>query len=175
MTPKFSKKNTNAKFFVLLFTTPSYQNADYIKNRDYYQNNLKKFHQLGIVKKSHLKPTSNFNLKLTLGNEHLWTHNKIIWSQINRICSQKNISSSNLSLYSDYNPKCSQKTFGFKNQEKALDTLEQLKKKPVNYQLQVITTMIGRAKYHPHRNKDMNQAIKVFEKWLLDYHQSKNK
>mgnify|MGYP006237962539 FL=1 len=26
--------------------------------------------------------------------------------------------------------------------------------------------MIGRAKNHPHKNKDMEQAIKIFQDWL---------
>lgn len=168
-----SSKKVHPEFFVLTFTTPSYKHGDYIKNRDYYQHKLKKFHQLGIVKKTNLNQKSDFSLKLTLKNETLWSDKKIIWSQIKKVCSQKNIKSSNLSLYSDYNPQCSQKTFGFKNKDKALDTLRQLQGKPLKYQLQVITTMLGRAKYHPYKNKDMEQAITVFENWLLEYHKSK--
>lgn len=172
MTQKSSKKKL-PRFFILSFTTPSFKNLEYIKNRDYYQDNLKKFHQLGIVKKSHLDHKSNFSLKLIFENKTLWTNKKIIWSQIKKVCSQQHIKSSNLSLYSDYNPECSQKTFGFKNKDKALDTLQQLQKKPLKYQLQVITTMLGRAKYHPHKNKDMDQAITIFEKWLANYHKSR--
>lgn len=168
-----SPRKTHSQFFILTFTTPTYKNNEYIKNRDYYQHNLKKFHQLGIVKKTNLNQKSNFRLKLTLQNETLWTNKKIIWSQIKKVCSQMNIKSSNLSLYSDYNPQCSQKTFGFKNKDKALDTLRQLQEKPLKYQLQVITTMLGRAKYHPYKNKDMDQAIGVFENWVINYHKSK--
>jgi len=29
--------------------------------------------------------------------------------------------------------------------------------------------MLGRAKNHPHKTKDMNKAIKEFEKWMKNY------
>lgn len=171
-----SSKRTQKKkkFFVLEFQTPSYQDPQYKLNRDNYQQNIKRFHQLSIVKKTNLnKRLDGFYLKLILNNKTLWSGKKISWVVFKKICSQYKFKSSNLSLYSDYNPKCSQKTFGFKNREKALDTLKQLKKKPIKYQLQVITTMLGRAKYHPHKNLEMSKAISVFEDWLREYHLQK--
>jgi hypothetical protein len=35
------------------------------------------------------------------------------------------------------------------------------------------TKIEGRAKNHPYRNKDMDAAIKVFQKWLDTYHKNK--
>ena len=33
--------------------------------------------------------------------------------------------------------------------------------------------MLGRAKKHPNKTADMDEAILVFEKWMLDYKKSK--
>lgn len=74
-----------------------------------------------------------------------------------------------LSLFSDYNKETTIKGLGFKNKEKALHTLKVIKNKPLKYQISVVNTMIGRAKSHPSRNKDMNEAIKIFEKWKKNY------
>ena len=74
-----------------------------------------------------------------------------------------------LSLFSDYNKETTIKGLGFKNKEKALYTLKVIKNKPLKYQISVVNTMIGRAKNHPYRNKDMNEAITVFEKWKKNY------
>lgn len=169
-----SSYKSSKQYFILLFTTPSYQNYQYRKNRDIYLKNIQKFHQFSIVKKSFLDKSSNFSIKLILDKKNLWSSDKISWSQIKKICSQYKINGSNLSLYSDYNPQCSKKTFGFKDKEKALDTLKQLKTEPLKYQLQVITTMVGRAKYHPHKTSNMEKAIEVFEDWLQKYHNLKN-
>ena len=35
--------------------------------------------------------------------------------------------------------------------------------------------MIGRAKNHPHKNKDMEEAIKIFQEWLDNYHKNNTK
>ena len=34
--------------------------------------------------------------------------------------------------------------------------------------------MIGRAKNHPHKTKDMEEAQKIFEKWMNDYKNNNN-
>ena len=73
---------------------------------------------------------------------------------------------SNNDLYNDKNPKTTVKGLGFKNKKKAKDTLKKIKNKSLIYQNQVVITMYFRAKYHPHRNKDMENAMKVFEKWM---------
>ena len=56
-----------------------------------------------------------------------------------------------------------------------MDTIKKLKKEKIRYQVYVVTTMLGRAKNHPHQTKGMKDAIKVFEKWLKDYKKLKNK
>ena len=78
---------------------------------------------------------------------------------------KKKISPQNLSLYSDYKPETTIKGLGFKNKEKALYTLEKIKNKSKSYQNNVVNTMIGRASHHPYKNKDMDDAIKIFKKW----------
>ena len=55
---------------------------------------------------------------------------------------------------------------GFKNKEKALYTIEKIKDKDLTYQFNVINTMLNRAKHHPYKNKDMEEAIMIFEKWI---------
>lgn len=72
----------------------------------------------------------------------------------------------NTSLYEDNHPKTSMKGTGFKDKQKAIDTLEIIKDRDIIYQKQVVNTMYNRAKYHPHQTEGMREAMKVFEKWL---------
>lgn len=72
----------------------------------------------------------------------------------------------NLSLYADYNPKTTIKGLGFKNKEKAIYTIKKIKDKDKVYKKRLLITMINRAKYHPHINNDMKDAIKIFKKEL---------
>ena len=72
----------------------------------------------------------------------------------------------NLSLYADNHPKTSTKGTGFKDKQKALDTLNIIKDRDIIYQKQVVTTMYNRAKYHPHQTVTMKEAMQVFKKWL---------
>ena len=81
----------------------------------------------------------------------------------------------NLSLYSDYKPETTLKGLGFKDKEKALYTLDAIKGRDTKYQVNVVSTMLGRAKKHPNKTSNMDDAIMVFEKWLLDYKKSKKK
>lgn len=75
----------------------------------------------------------------------------------------------NVTLYEDKHPKTSLKGTGFKNVDKALQTIKLVKNKPKVYQFQVINTMYNRAKFHPHQTIDMRKAMKVFKKWLNNY------
>ena len=75
----------------------------------------------------------------------------------------------NLSLYEDYKPETTIKNLGFKNKEKAIYTIKKIKNKSLKYQKSVINTMYNRAKYHPNRTKDMEDAMKIFKKWLNKY------
>jgi len=72
----------------------------------------------------------------------------------------------NKSLYEDKHPEKSTKGTGFKDKQKALDTLDIIKDRDLVYQKQVVTTMYNRAKYHPHQTESMKDAMKVFNKWL---------
>ena len=74
----------------------------------------------------------------------------------------------NTSLYEDHHSESSTRGTGFKNKQKALDTLKIIKDRDLTYQKQVVNTMYNRAKYHPHQTKNMIEAMKVFKKWLDD-------
>lgn len=78
-------------------------------------------------------------------------------------------------LYNDLHPKKSLKNTGFKNKEVALRTIDLIKKRSLRYQFDVINTMCNRAKYHPNKTNDMEQAIKIFSKWLKNYNIIKKK
>ena len=78
-------------------------------------------------------------------------------------------------LYNDLHPTKSLKNTGFKNKETALRTIELVKKRSIRYQFDVINTMCNRAKYHPNKTKDMEDAIKIFSKWLKNYQKIKKK
>jgi len=85
----------------------------------------------------------------------------------------KNFKPLNLSLFSDYKPKTTTYGLGFKDKEKALHTIKTIKKRPIKYQVNVIATMLGRAKNHPNKTKSMNDAIIIFSKWMKEYKSSK--
>ena len=70
----------------------------------------------------------------------------------------------NKSLYEDKHPKTSTKGTGFKNKQKAIETLKIIKDRDMIYQKQVVNTMYNRAKYHPHQTEEMIESMKVFEK-----------
>ena len=68
----------------------------------------------------------------------------------------------NTTLYSDDHPETSTKGTGFKDKQKALDTLKIIKNRDINYQKLIVITMYNRAKYHPHQTKEMREAMKVY-------------
>ena len=75
----------------------------------------------------------------------------------------------NTSLYRDDHPNTSTKGTGFKDKQKALDTLKIIKNRDLTYQKQIVITMYNRAKYHPHQTKEMKDAMKVYYDWLKKY------
>ena len=81
-----------------------------------------------------------------------------------------------MELYSDRNPETTIKGFGYKNKDKAIFTLKKLKKIKASkkYSFQVVNTMYNRAKYHKYRTKDMEKAMKVFNKFLKAYKSKKS-
>ena len=82
---------------------------------------------------------------------------------------KKNSKKINYSLYNDDHPKTSTKGTGFKDKQKALDTLEIIKNRDLTYKKLIVVTMYNRAKYHPHQTKEMRDAMKVFRNWLKKY------
>ena len=79
----------------------------------------------------------------------------------------------NLSLYSDYKPETTLKGLGFKDKEKAIYTLNAIKGRDTKYQVNVVSTMLGRAKKHPYKTKNMKDAIRVFSLWMKNYKKNK--
>lgn len=72
----------------------------------------------------------------------------------------------NYSLYSDDNPKTTTHGTGYKNEEKALRTLEIIKGLDKTKQKRIINTLYYRAKHHPNQTKGMKMAMGIFSKWL---------
>jgi len=74
----------------------------------------------------------------------------------------------NNTLYNkNKNPSKSIKNTGFKNEEKALETIKIIEHLDKIKQMQIILTMYYRAEFHPHKTNDMIKAQKVFKKWLI--------
>jgi len=72
-------------------------------------------------------------------------------------------------LYNDLHPEKSLKKTGFKDIKTAMRTIKLVSKRSLRYQFDVINTMYNRAKYHPHKTKQMGEAINIFKKWLNKY------
>lgn len=158
------------KYNILLVITDSYYNDNYIKIKALYDKNIKLFHKYKV--KLLTKRNKNFNFIIKLYNfknkkiKDYKSPNNYILKDIQKLEYPNN---SNLSLYSDYNKSTSNKTLGFKNKDKAIYTINTIKNKSIKYQISVINTMLGRAKNHPHKTKEMDEAIKVFNKWIKNY------
>ncbi len=174
--------NYKWKYRLILIETPSYQNEKYKDTKIIYEKNIKKFHKRYIKIITDRNKENKFKIKL-IGFDgkvkkifNTLNPNKI-FDIVDKMPLGKlmkdnpKIKPKNLSLYSDYNKETTVPNLGFKDKEKAIYTLKKIKNKPIKYQLSLVSTMIGRAKNHPHINKDMKDAIKVFQKWLDDYHQ----
>lgn len=93
----------------------------------------------------------------------------VIITKTNKIQKKtRKIQGGNLDLYSagKHIPKT---ITGFSNKKKALLTLKNIKKYPINYQKQVVITMYNRAKYHPYKNAHIQDAMNVFQKWMTKH------
>ena len=167
---------------VLLVKTPDYKNLKYKKAKKLYHNNIKQFHKR-VVKLISKKTSNNFSIELfgfdgtkkqTFQNFDSRKIFKIIDKMpMSKVLKNKKIKLLNLSLFSDYNPKTTTHGLGFKNKEKALYTVKAIKKRNLKYQVNVVATMLGRAKKHPYKTKNMKEAIKVFSLWMKNYKQNK--
>jgi hypothetical protein len=67
------------------------------------------------------------------------------------------------------NPSKSTKNTGFKDKNKALETLKIIKKLDKTKQMLIVLTMYYRAEHHPHKTKDMIEAQRIFKKWLVKH------
>ena len=167
---------------VLLIKTPNYKNLKYKKAKKLYQTNIKQFHKR-VVKLISKKTSNNFSIELfgfdgtkkqTFQNFNSRKIFKIIDKMpMSKVLKNKKIKPLNLSLFSDYNPKTTTYGLGFKDKEKALYTVKAIKNRDLKYQVNVIATMLGRAKKHPHKTKNMKDAIRVFSLWMKNYKKNK--
>ena len=163
---------------VLLVKTPDYKNQNYKKAKELYQKDIKHFHKR-IIKLLTKKIGKNFIIELygfdgTKKKSFVNFNSKKIFKIIDqmpmsKVLKDKKIKPLNLSLFSDYNPKTTTYGLGFKDKEKALYTIKAIKKRDTKYQVNVIATMLGRAKKHPYKTKNMKEAIKVFSLWMKNY------
>tara|TARA_E500000178_G_C16992439_1_gene741522 strand:+ start:1105 stop:1629 length:525 start_codon:yes stop_codon:yes gene_type:complete len=162
---------------VLLVKTSNYTNKWYKNIKQVYQDNIKEFHKryLKLVIKRNKTYDNSIELIGFDGKIKKTYKNINVSSIISTIDAMplgtlmknnKKIKPVNLSLYSDYNKKTTTPGLGFKNKQKAIDTLKIIDNRDIKYKKSVVTTMIGRAKHHPHKTNDMEEAIKVFENWL---------
>ena len=168
---------------VLLVKTPDYKNLKYKKAKKLYQTNIKQFHKR-VVKLISKKTSNNFSIELfgfdgtkkqTFQNFDSQKIFKTIDKMpMSKVLKDKKIKPLNLSLFSDYNPKTTTHGLGFKDKKKALYTLKAIKNRDLKYQVNVVATMLGRAKKHPSQTEEMREAIVVFNKWMNGYKKNKN-
>jgi len=75
-------------------------------------------------------------------------------------------------LYTDDNPASTIEGLGFKDEEKAKESIEKVKSLlekneiDINHAKQICVTMEQRSKHHPHRNEDMKAAEKIWRDYL---------
>ena len=165
---KYKKKRR-----ILLINTPSYKEKKYLNSKKIYQKYIKKFHKnyikliTKINKRGFFIEFIEFDGSVKKKFENLDIKKLLIF--LKKLKTPKTNNLINLSLYSDYNPKTTTPGLGFKNKDKAIYTINKIKNRPIKYQVNVIATMLGRAKNHPNKTKDMNGAIKEFKKWMKNY------
>ena len=163
---------------ILLVITPNFKDQSYQNVKKIYQSKIKEFHKryVKLICKSYKNKTFSINLIGFDGKSKKIMSDlkpKLVFQIIDKMPLGKKIKPINLSLYSDYNPKTTTHGLGFKNKEKALFTINSIKNRSTKYQVNVVSTMLGRAKNHPNKTKDMGGAIKVFEDWLKQYKRKK--
>ena len=168
---------------LLIINTPSYKNKDYLSTKEIYQKYIKDFHKRFIKLVTKINKENDFNICLIGFDGEVkkkfkkLEHNKI-FSIIDKmplanLKNNKNFKPLNLSLFSDYKPQTTTHGLGFRDKEKALYTIKNIKNRPIKYQVNVIATMLGRAKNHPNKTESMKDAITIFSKWMKDYKGSK--
>ncbi len=162
---------------ILRVKTPSFKHQEYLKVKKIYQKQIKNFHKRTvklitiIEKKNFLIEFIDFDGKNKLCFKKLYC--KKFFTFVDQLSTpkyfNKKIKPINLSLFSDYNPKTTTYGLGYKDKAKAVYTINTIKKRDLKYQVNVIATMLGRAKKHPNQSKGMKDAILVFDKWMTSY------
>ena len=164
---------------ILFVSTPNYKEKKYLNVKKIYQEKIKEFHKRYIKLICKTDKKNNFSIDLIEFNGESKKKldkldYKVVFKTFNKMPISNKIKPINLSLFSDYNPKTTTKGLGFKNKEKALYTINTIKHRSKKYQVNVIATMLGRAKNHPNKTRDMNDAIKLFSEWMKQYKRKKN-
>ena len=164
---------------ILLVITPNFKDKSYQRVKKIYQSKIKEFHKryVKLICKINKKEKSSINLIGFDGKSKKKMDSlnyKIVFKIIDKMPLSKKFKPINLSLYSDYNPKTTTQGLGFKNKEKALYTIKTIKNRSSKYQVNVIATMLGRAKNHPNKTEDMEDAIKIFSDWMKKYKSKKS-
>ena len=131
------------------------KNNNDVKNiRELYNDNLYDFHKrytkLKIVIDNKIKKLKIDLIGFDKSVKHTYQkfNVKKILKDIDAMPMGKLVQKKDLSLYADYKPKTTIKGLGFKNKEKAKYTVDVIKNMNYTYQMNVINTMINRAKYH---------------------------
>lgn len=168
---------------LLLIHTPNHKNKDYLLTKNIYQKHIKDFHKRFVKLLIKVNKNDDFNIFLIgFDGEVKRKFKKLDYKKLFSIIDKmplgslkknKKFKPLNLSLFSDYKPETTTYGLGFKDKEKALYTIKAIKTRPIKYQVNVIATMLGRAKNHPNRTKSMNDAITIFSKWMKEYKISK--
>ena len=159
------------KYRIIILKTNNYINKEYKNIKKLYENNIKEFHKRNIKLISNLNKSNKVEInlfgldgKIKFKSKSL--NVKKILNLVDNMPMEK--VKNKLSLYSDYNPKTTIPGLGFKDKEKAIYTIKKIKSKSITYQKSVLNTMINRAKFHPYKNKNMEDAIKIFKKRLIE-------
>ena len=168
---------------LLVIQTTNYKNKDYLLTKEIYQKYIKDFHKRFVKLIIKVNKDNDFNIFLIgFDGEVKRKFKKLDYKKLFSIIDKmplgslkknKKFKPLNLSLFSDYKPETTTYGLGFKDKEKALYTIKAIKTRPIKYQVNVIATMLGRAKNHPNRTKSMNDAITIFSKWMKEYKISK--
>ena len=177
----FKKYKWKARLLVI--NTPNYKYKEYLSTKKIYQKYIKDFHKRFVKLVTKINKNNDFNIfligfdgevkKKIKKLEHKKIFSIIDKMPLGNLKNNKNFKPLNLSLFSDYKPQTTTKGLGFRDKEKALHTIKTIKNRPIKYQVNVIATMLGRAKNHPNKTKYMNDAIIIFSKWMKEYKNSK--
>ena len=162
---------------ILLIKTPNYKHPQYIKTKYLYQKEIKKFHKRVIKLISNITK-NQFSIDLIgFDGAKKETFQSLecrkLFKIVDKMPMSQQVNPINLSLFSDYNPKTTTQGLGFKDKNKAIYTIKAIKNRELRYQVNVIATMLGRAKKHPNKTKGMDDAIKIFNSWMKDYKKNK--